>query len=79
MYSCTNVKMYKCTNVQLYYCTTVQMYKCTTLHLPTCPQRLSHMATENLPVFNSSSSARLKSISTQVGRWEKTVGNCRKL
>ena len=29
-------------------------------------QRLSHMATENLPVFNSSSSNKLRSISTQV-------------
>jgi len=32
-------------------------------------QRLSHLATENLPVYNSSSSARLKSISTQVPDW----------
>jgi len=32
-------------------------------------QRLSHMATESLPVYNSSSSARLKSISTQVPDW----------
>jgi len=32
-------------------------------------QRLSHMATENLPVFNSSSSNKLRSISTQVPDW----------
>jgi len=32
-------------------------------------QRLSHLATENLPIYNSSSSAKLKSISTQVPDW----------
>lgn len=32
-------------------------------------QRLSHMAQENLPVFNASSSAKLKSVATQVPDW----------
>eukprot|EP00090_Calanus_glacialis_P003736 TRINITY_DN12768_c0_g1_i1.p1 TRINITY_DN12768_c0_g1~~TRINITY_DN12768_c0_g1_i1.p1 ORF type:complete len:323 (-),score=75.87 TRINITY_DN12768_c0_g1_i1:75-926(-) len=32
-------------------------------------QRLSHMAQENLPVFNAVSSAKLKNISTQVPDW----------
>jgi len=35
-------------------------------------QRLSHMAQENLPVFNSMSSARLKNIATQVPDWTDT-------
>ena len=32
-------------------------------------QSLSHMATENLPVYNAVSSARLQSIATQVPDW----------
>merc|ERR1739845_81191 len=32
-------------------------------------QRLSHMAQENLPVFNAVSSAKLQNISTQVPDW----------
>jgi len=32
-------------------------------------QRLSHMAQENLPVFNAVSSAKLKSVATQVPDW----------
>ena len=35
-------------------------------------QRLSHMAQENLPVFNAVSSAKLKNISTQVPDWTDT-------
>jgi len=35
-------------------------------------QRLSHMAQENLPVFNSKSSAKLKNIATQVPDWTDT-------
>ena len=32
-------------------------------------QRLSHMAQENLPVFNAVSSAKLRNIATQVNDW----------
>ena len=32
-------------------------------------QRLSHMAQENLPVYNAKSSARLKNVATQVADW----------
>jgi len=32
-------------------------------------QRLSHMAQENLPVFNAKSSAKLKNVATQVQDW----------
>ena len=32
-------------------------------------QRLSHMAQENLPVFNAMSSAKLKNVATQVPDW----------
>ena len=32
-------------------------------------QRLSHMAQENLPVYNAMSSAKLQNISTQVPDW----------
>eukprot|EP00092_Neocalanus_flemingeri_P026010 GFUD01028191.1.p1 GENE.GFUD01028191.1~~GFUD01028191.1.p1 ORF type:complete len:296 (-),score=72.04 GFUD01028191.1:149-1036(-) len=35
-------------------------------------QRLSHMAQENLPVFNAKSSAKLKNIATQVQDWTDT-------
>ena len=32
-------------------------------------QRLSHMAQENLPVYNAVSSAKLRNIATQVRDW----------
>ena len=32
-------------------------------------QSLSHMAQENLPVYNAASSARLTSVATQVPDW----------
>lgn len=38
-------------------------------------QRLSHMAQENLPVYNAVSSAKLRNIATQVRDWTDLGGN----
>merc|ERR1719150_479028 len=37
-------------------------------------QRLSHLATENIPVYNARSSARLKNVATQVHDWTDDKG-----
>ena len=37
-------------------------------------QRLSHMAQENLPVYNAVSSAKLRNIATQVRDWTDLGG-----
>jgi len=37
-------------------------------------QRLSHMAQENIPVYNTRSSSRLKNVATQVPDWTDDKG-----